>query len=155
MTTLDDQLRAFLKDQAEEKGRGITNAAIYDAQKRLADAHAAHEQKCDLRWERNAEHHASTEARLRTLEARMEDMRDKAEDTGRHNIEALTLAAEAKGIAQARVIPKDSLPPLTRALAKAANGLATKLAERWTLHLVLLVVGLLLGWLGHGSKIIP
>ena len=105
MTDLEERLRAYLDDAHEAKRSGVTLAAVYDATTKLANAQAAHEQKCDMRWEKNADNHASTGSRVTTLEARLVSLVDAAEITGEHAVAAIRDAAEARGMATAKVHP--------------------------------------------------
>ena len=102
---VDALLLSYLERDEKARQRGITVEAIYDAQTKLANAHAAHEARCDMRWEKNADQHTSTGARLATVEARMVSLVDSAEITGEHAVDAIRAAAEAKGMATAKVHP--------------------------------------------------
>ena len=132
MTDLEERLRAYLDDAHEAKRSGVTLAAVYDATTKLANAQAAHEQKCDMRWEKNADNHASTGSRVTTLEARLVSLVDAAEITGEHAIDAIRDAAEARGLATAKAHPlrrAHDHPWWRRALdTTAAKGVAVVLA---------------------------
>lgn len=146
---LDEKLKAFLDDVRTAKEAGYTIEAVYAATKHLAEAQAAHENKCDLRWERNAEHHASANARLTTLEAKAQGFERAEEITGNHNLQAIALAAEAKGLATAKN-KHESVPPVATWLAK----MGVKLTEKWALHVVFVVLGGLSIWIAHALHVL-
>ena len=102
---VDALLLSYLERDEKARQRGITVEAIYDAQTKLANAHAAHEARCDMRWEKNADQHTSTGARLATVEARMVSLVDSAEITGEHAVDAIRAAARAEGLATAKSHP--------------------------------------------------
>ena len=105
MTDLDDKLRRFLDDNEEARHKGVTLERVHELTTKLANAHAAHESKCDMRWEKNADIHASMGARVTTIEARMVSLVDASEITGEHAVDAIREAAEAKGMARAKAHP--------------------------------------------------
>ena len=102
---IDTLLLDYLRREQEARDRGVTLAAVYDAATRVANAQAAHETVCTLRWERNADQQASLGSRLTTVEARMVSLVDAAEITGEHAVDAIREAAEAKGLATAKAHP--------------------------------------------------
>jgi hypothetical protein len=131
MSSLDDRLAQYLDERESDRGDGITARSIYEAQRRLADIQMAHEVKCEERWRLNDEKHGSAHARLVTVEARVGDLQRGEEVTGSHNLEAIRIASEALGAAKGR--------PSALTLGRFVSGIASNLAEKWAIHVILAV----------------
>jgi hypothetical protein len=99
---LDKALLAYLQDRAEEKHRGVTLEKVYDAQVRLANHFDRHVAKDEERFDHVGNQYASTDRRLVTVEANVANLKASVDDTGEHAIDALTAAAEARGMAGAK-----------------------------------------------------
>ena len=102
---VDELLLVYLQHEQEARDSGVTLSSVYEATRRVADAQAAHEVTCGMRWEKNHDHQASLGSRLTTVEARMVSLVDAAEITGEHAVAAIRDAAEARGMATAKSHP--------------------------------------------------
>jgi hypothetical protein len=152
MSSVEDDLREFLEDQKADKAAGVTLQAVYRATRTLANQQSTHELKCDARWERNREHQESTNGRLVTVEAKIENLAKQEEITGTHNLAAIAMAAEAKGLAsRPQINTKDSLPPLARGITH----LTLRIGEKWGTHVALMIVGALVTWIAHVIRWLP
>jgi len=135
---LDRKLKSFLEDKEAEKRDGFTNKGIANALFR----HAEETKKSFDHVHKRIDSHNT---RLENLEADTEKLDKELEDTGRHNIEALKTAAEARGIAIGKA--HRSLPPLAMSISKVVNSTVGKIIS--------VVLLLLVGWLSRHLGLKP
>ena len=105
VSDLDDKLRRFLDDHEEARDKGVTLEKVYDAQRRLSDDLSSHLEEDNRSFQELHEHRASMDRRLVRVETKVEGLEESAETTGEHSVEAIREAAEAKGLATAKVHP--------------------------------------------------
>ena len=144
MSDLDEKLAAYLADRASEKANGVTLEKVYEAQVRLANHFDKHVHDDVVKFESGDNHRASMDRRLIQVEAHVDNLRDDAETTGEHAVEAIAAAARAEGMAARPQRRKSDHPTW---LHKALDSAAAKVA--------VVLVTLALGWLLHHVTIRP
>jgi hypothetical protein len=139
---LDARLARYLEEQEADPIRNALN--------RIAATQLEHEQKDTVRHEEVVSRLDAHGYRLQTLEREARKLEKDVEDTGRHNLHAIELAAEARGLSIGKRQARSEPPALTLFMRAARSGVA-KAVGIGVGALVLIFAGWLSRHLGVGS----